>query len=221
LLPSGPRQQNSESVRLNQWDARNQRPGERMNWPPDHDLRAIGGWNLVAILLLAVSGCAVHSPEPVQPIRGLAPRADRLVLLSPHFDEPVLGHGGLSCPAAPAHFFGAEGYLSADRPASLSVQVGRYRGRDSEVTRHPGPLPGAQISLVPHREGLDLTASFPEDPPYAAIADSMGLAEFSVPAGLYWVHAVLIGYRQGGVLIRLRPGASAELKVELDVQPIC
>jgi hypothetical protein len=81
--------------------------------------------------IVFASACSVRAPEPSQAGVGAMLMADRVVLISPHFDEPVPGHIGLSCPAAPAHYFGTMVPGSDTDLAELAVRVEPFRGRDT------------------------------------------------------------------------------------------
>jgi hypothetical protein len=182
-----------------------------------------GSW----LLILLVAGCAAASActsrqlETVEPIAVAFAWDDRVVLVSPHFDEPIRGHGGLSCPAAPAQFFATTTSREGAESAGLTVQVEPFRGREVELNSQRGPIADAMVLVVPHSEGLDLRSSFPEHPTIGLTADSLGIANTTLPPGLYWVHVSMIGRRDGGALIQLGPSTQTLLRVQLDEQVLC
>jgi hypothetical protein len=183
-------------------------------------MRASAESLLIAACVIA-SGCAAQSSSTAGSA-ALRAQDDRIVRISPHFDEPVLPWSGLSCPAAPAHFFGTASSSEKPDTATLAVQVEPYRGRHSGIDAPPrGPLAGAMIFVNPHTASMDLTKTFPENSSHRALADSIGLAEFRLEPGLYWVQAAQIGHRHGGALLQLPAGTRTLVRVELDIQVLC
>jgi hypothetical protein len=97
------------------------------------------------IVVMVVVACMSGASDAVAQMEPLMTRADRIVLHSPHFDEPDPVRGPLNCAARPLRLFGFEAELSpSDSLSTLHVRVLRYVEPELGTTRFE-PLLGAAV----------------------------------------------------------------------------
>jgi hypothetical protein len=150
----------------------------------------------------------------------LPTRAGRVVLHSPHFDEPDPVRGGLNCSASPLALYGFEGAtVKNDAPAQLLVRV--YRQTEPEPgTRLIAVLPGVQLQLTQRLQD-GIAHDLPLQMEYAGITGPDGSIRLQAPPGFYRVKAMSIGFRGGEGIVHLRPWTRDSLHIRMDVSAIC
>jgi hypothetical protein len=154
-------------------------------------------------------------------------REDRIVMYSPHFDEPVPHWGGLSCEAGPLHLYGFEGE-GIDAESRLRVRAFLY---DPTLTReYVFPAEGSSkralepaemmVRLTRRLDG-DLEEDLPLDTTWVQMADETGLAVFTVPEGVYGIRFEHLGVRRDEGVVRVRGVRADSLHAYLIPGAIC
>lgn len=181
---------------------------------------------LLAVLLATFGSPARAQDRDLRSDDALT-RNGRVVVVSPHFDEPLPVGGGLSCPAGPMHLYGFEGGEAEPAPPFL-VRVFSYEpGRRHEYVvpadgRPIGPLAPIQAMVrMTHRIEEEAEIALPLEPAWAQIADSTGTANLAVAPGLYRIKVEHIGFRSGEGVVRVRGTHRDSLHAYLFTAPIC
>lgn len=180
-----------------------------------HAQLLIGLMCLGACLLTSVQDVVGQRSRPM-PLS----RAHRVVIHSPHFDEPDPEQGVLNCPAKPAQMFGFESdEVHGDSVSKLRVRVLSWLAPEPGVVRNIG-LNGALLQLT-HQVVGGSEQQLPRTARYAGITGSNGGLDISVPPGVYRLKVAHIGYRSGEGVIQFRQFAHDSLHVYLDQAAIC
>lgn len=143
-------------------------------------------------------------------------RSERVVLHSPHFDQP-LEQGAMGCPPpAPAAFFGARSSTTSDS-SGLAITVERQRYSEV-IIRRPSPADSSKIAMG----ALFTFASLPgrADTTHV-IADDEGRATVLLQPGVYEVEPALIGFGSGRGIVRVRESHMDSLLVRMSVRAVC
>ena len=166
---------------------------------------------------LILSACAV---TPQQPAEIEVAEEGRVVVYSPHYDEPPPEQWGpLNCPGGAVHAIGRKGYSTSSRDSGLVFEVRSYpRGGGNQ----PGdqPMHAALVRFKTEISGAT-ERSLPLDGRWAAQTDSAGVAHFSVAPGVYRVSIQSIGWRSGDITVRATRGRSDSVRVWIDQQAVC
>jgi hypothetical protein len=154
---------------------------------------------------------------PVGPNGGVA---DRIVIDSPHFDEPPPpSWSGFNCPGGPLYTVARPGRTLSDGTANLVFQVKSYpRGGDGAAGGNP--VPGAIVALIA-RIGEEHEDTLTLDRRWAGTVDSLGMVILNVRAGIYRMRVSMIGWKSGELVLRARPNREDSVVVYMDRQAIC
>ena len=154
-------------------------------------------------------------------------RRDRVVVYSPHFDEPLPHWGGLSCPSGPMHLYGFEG-STVETASSFRVRAFFYD--PTLIREHVSPVDrSGKRALEPAEVTVRLTRRIeagaeeplPLDTVWAQVADTTGLAVFTVPEGLYGIRFDYPGVGRDEGVVRIRPARADSLHAYLIPGAIC
>jgi hypothetical protein len=158
-------------------------------------------------------------------------RENRVVVFSPHFDSPLPIGGGLSCPSGPIHLYGFESD-SVESDPTFRVRVFTYE--PTLVREYVFPADGSgQRALMPSETTVRLTrrigggteVELPSDTTWVRMADTNGLAVFTVPAGVYGIRfdypSVGIGVGGNEGVVRVREARGDSLRAYLIPGAIC
>lgn len=170
---------------------------------------------MAVLLLTAAQGVVGQRPDSMP-----MSRAHRVVIYSPHFDEPDPERNGLNCAGKPARMFGFESdQTHRDAVSTLRVRVLSLRTLEPGVVRRIA-LDGASLQLTHRIEG-ESEQQLPLSARYAGIVGPDGGLDFSVPPGVYRLRVGYLGYRSGDGIIQFRQFAHDSLHVYLDQAAIC
>lgn len=176
--------------------------------------------SLRAFLLIAMGGCAaVGQQGPVaQELTGVGHRGERIVLASPHFDDPPPVISGLNCPAAPVYLIGFEGRAASRAATELTMRTLKH----PNARRDPfeAALSDVLVRVVERIDDRE-TRLLPAAPPWVLITDSAGYGNLVVPSGVYRVQFQWIGYRPGIGTLQLRAADGDSLHVYMDAAAAC
>lgn len=170
-------------------------------------------FGLAALMVFAPGDAFAQAADPLS-------RQDRVVIHSPHFDEPDPTRGHLNCSARPLRLFGTEsGPSGTESVPSLAVRVVRYVEPELGVTRFES-LPGAMVQLT-HHVAEDGDRELPRDPDRGGRTDADGIVIVRAPVGTYRLRLMGMGFRGGEGLIRIRDAPSDTVHAYMDVAAIC
>jgi hypothetical protein len=174
------------------------------------------GQAMLSLAIMAACGPAARH-APVGPDGGVA---DRIVIESPHFDEPPPpSWRGLSCPGGPLYAVAKPGGTLSDGTANLVFQVKSYpRGGDGAAGGNP--IPGVIVAFFArigeeHEDTLTLGRR------WAGPVDSLGVVILNVRAGIYRTRVSMIGWKSGELVLRARPNREDSVVVYMDRAAIC
>jgi hypothetical protein len=172
---------------------------------------------LLVIVMVALMGSA---SDAVAQVENLMTRADRIVLHSPHFDEPDPVRGPLNCAARPLRLFGFETKLApSDSFSTLHVRVLRYVEPELGTTRFE-PLLGTMVRLS-HLIAQGAVNELPIAAGFVGMTDEAGAVSLVARPGTYRLQIGHLGFRGGQGLVRIRPAASDSLRAYVEVAAIC
>ena len=169
--------------------------------------------SLRLLLLIAMGGCAAAGQQV-----GVGDRGERIVVTSPHFDDPPPVLSGLNCPAASVYLIGFEGRADARVVTELKMRTLKH----PNARRDPfdAALPDVLVRVIERMDDRE-TVLLPAAPPWVFMTDSAGYGSVVVPPGVYRVQFRRIGYRPGIGTLQLRAADGDSLHAYMDAAAIC
>jgi hypothetical protein len=170
---------------------------------------------------LPLMACLLASAEGVLGQRSTTTsRAQRVVIHSPHFDEPDPERGHLNCAARPVRLFGFEtASNSTDSASTMHVRVFRSLTPEPGVIQHVS-LNGVIVQLT-HLIDNGSERRLPVTLRFGGTTSADGGLHLSAPPGVYRIRVMNIGYRSGEGVIQFRHFARDSLHVFMDEAAIC
>ena len=173
--------------------------------------------SLPLLLLIAMGGCAAVGPVAQQRL-GEGDRRERIVVTSPHFDDPPPVLSGLNCPAASVYLIGFEGRAASGAVTGLKMRTLKH----PNARRDPfdAALPDVLVRVIERIDDRE-TGLLPAAAPWVLMTDSAGYGNFAVPPGVYRVQFQRIGYRPGMGTLQLRAADGDSLHAYMDAAAVC
>ena len=182
------------------------RPGTRRSCG-----QVIGVLCAASLFLFPISSAAGQNRESWS-------RSGRVVLYSPHFDEPDPAEYHFACSPKSMRLYGFEhASATGDSVARLAVRVFHLAGPEK-----PGyvPLPEAVVQLT-HRIIDGIEEALPLGGGFAGSTGPDGLTHLRAAPGIYRVKVMGIRHRTGEGLIQMRALAADSLHAYVHQSAVC